>query len=495
MKKRLIFIAIFTMLVSVSSVFAYNATEGKIVSTAPYSAAELKGLSQILIKSGPPELKLPAPGNDGIDAIFKDIAPTIKTFDGEKYDKINAKLILEASGLVAPNIYNFDFLYNLEGMRDNRTEFWQLYIELMSDSNKVQINQITADWTLVPDRYVESGKEIAVKSLDENIRIKTPVFADSKWLPESNSSIVLKFKDTGSSAITDVTLDLNEKRITNIEKRYWGETFSIDIAEFGQANLLLKTDTIYGCYNFEIIANTQRSGDRIVVDINGIDRQGGYCEAAMGPARYEVNLGDLNGTIDLVLKYEGEEDLYKMEVSDETFEIIPLASGFTHFEHPLSLLRIPKNVIWVECSHYDRIGCEENNEYISVCSEFFNDLEKFGAVPFKLKNGTYTFKSDLPNKKSFKYTGNITKLENLVKKYSKNTKREIVNKGCTLLEVRTWRGDWFFSWNLDYENAQEIPDMNGSDENGNAEREQISGFGSILGIVALVFAARLRRAF
>lgn len=502
-----IIFAVLIVLMFASLTEGSGGEERKIISAAPYSGAELKGNTQVLIKERPSQLS-----DEGINAIFKEVTSRIKTFDGEKYDRFNANLILEGSGLVAQDIWNFQFLYNLQGMRENKTESWQIYIELITDGNKVLITQITADRTLVPDRYVEIGKEIALKNLDDRIRARTPEVTDSKWIMESNGTIVLTFKNPDGSEITDVTLNLNEEKITNIEKHYWGETFNLSIIEafvnpgyemgfYSSGNelavfLYLKTDTIYGCYNFKIIANTTDYTNRTVVDISRIDRQGGYCETAMGPAHYAKEIGDPKGEFDLIIRYEGEEDRYKLEVSEEYINITPLKTGFTNIGHPLSLLRIPKNTIWVECGHYGRIGCEENNEYTSVCQKFFDELEKLGAKPFTPQKGTYAFEGfNIPGLTYFRYTEDNSKLENLIKKYSANTDKSIENKEkCTLLSINTWRGEWFFSWNEAYKDLQVSPDITSNIKNEEDRGVKTSGFELILGLAALVLAVRWRRA-
>lgn len=471
---------------------AYESGEREIISSAPYSAAQLKSNTEILIKKRPPQLS-----DDSINAIFKDVALKIKTFDGEKYDTFTANLILERGSLVAQDVWNFQFLFNLKGIRDNKTESWKLYIEFNTDGNKVQINEITADLALVPDKYVELGKDIVLKNLDENIQKRTPEIAGSKWIMDENGSIVLEFKGQDNSAITYVTLDLNEKGIKNVEKHYWGEIFNLSIIEafdnpqsetgydaYGNELAIflnLRTDTIYGCANYKILANTTRSNDKILIDINGIYREGGYCLTAMGPARFSEKLGNLKGESDLVLRYEGEEDSYKLDISDEDIIITPLKTSFTHIGHPLSLLRIPGNMIWV--------WCEENNQNISVCQKLYSDLEKLGAEQFKLKTGTYAFESfKIPNLKYFKYTGDSSKLENLIERDSAYIERD--NEKYASFSINTWRGEWFSSWNGMYRGRQVLTESNitNNTQNGNDKDVKTSGFDLILGMISLVLA-------
>ena len=148
-------------------------------------------------------------------------------------------------------------------------------------------------------------------------------------------------------------------------------------------------------------------------------------------------------------------------------------------------MRVPKNSIWAECGKYERIGCEENSQYIIVCQKFFKELEDLGAEPFEPKNGTYAFTGfDGQNLRHFKYSGDTSKLESLIKKYSINTNRSIENKeNCTLLSINTRRGEWFYSWNEETKAVQ----------NQGTKDVQILGFELLAGIIALVLVLIKRR--
>lgn len=256
--------------------------------------------------------------------------------------------------------------------------------------------------------------------------------------------------------------------------------------------LILKTDAVYGCANYKIVANTIKSADRIVVDIKGIQREP-ICLEAMGQATFSEKLEDLKGELDLVLRYESEEDRYKLAVSDDAINITSLNSSFTHIDHPLSLLRIPQNAIWAECGHYDRIGCEENNQYTSICQKFFKELEELGAEPFEPKNGTYAFAGfDRQNLRHFKYYGDASKLESLIKKYSVHTDRSIENKEkCTLLSINSWRGDWFYSWNEEIKGVQNQETGKALDQG--TKGVQMPGFELFSGIIALMLVLRKKK--
>jgi len=357
-----------------------------------------------------------------------------------------------------------------------------------------------AELTWLRDNDVISGltnedidgvaKETGKGTAGYNSRI---VYFKGDWLSyrSTGQPLIRSASDCGGFPLALLPAEIGKVSLAASESM--GETFSLSIIEAfvnPQYNtgystnsgeglaifLILKTDAVYGCANYKIAANTTKSADRIVVDIKGIQREQ-VCLDAMGQATFSEKLGDLKGELNLILRYEGEEDRYKLAVSDEAINITSLNSSFTRIDHPLSLLRILKNVIWAECGHYDRIGCEENNQYTSVCQRFFKELEELGAEPFKPKNGTYAFAGfDRQNLRHFKYSGDASKLESLVKKYSFHTDRSIENKEkCTLLSINTWRGDWFYSWNEETKGVQ------------------MPGFGVILAVISLLVVTMRRR--
>ncbi len=348
----------------------------------------------------------------------------------------------------------------------------------------------------------EAGKGIA----GYNSRI---VYFEGNWLPYRRTGQPLIKSVSGCGGFPLALLPAEIEKVSLAASESMGETFSLSIIEAfvnpqydtrystnsgeGLAIfLILKTDAVYECANYKIVANTIKSADRIVVDIKGIQREQ-ICLEAMGQATFSEKLGDLKGELDLILRYEGEEDRYKLAVSDESINITSLNSNFTHIVHPLSFLRIPKDVIWAECGHYDKIGCEENSQYTSVCQKFFKELEELGAEPFEPKNGTYAFAGfDRQNLRHFKYSGDASKLESLIKKYSIYTDRNIENKEkCTLLSINTWRGDWFYSWNEEVKGVQNHETGKALDQG--TKGIQMPGFGIILSVISLLVVTIRRR--
>ncbi len=372
-----------------------------------------------------------------------------------------------------------------------------------------------AELTWLRDNKVLSGltdedidgiaKEAGKGTAGYNSRI---VYFEGNWLPYRRTGQPL-IKSVSSCG--DFPLALLPAEIGNVSlaaSESMRETFSLSIIEAfvnPQYNMgfynsgdglaiffVLKTDEVYGCSNYKIIANTTKSSDRIMVDIKGVQVEQD-CDDTLGPAVFSEKLGDLKGELDLILRYEGEEDRYKLAVSDESINITSLNSNFTHIVHPLSFLRIPKDVIWAECGHYDRIGCEENSQYTSACQKFFKELEELGAEPFESKNGTYAFAGfDRQNLRHFKYSGDASKLESLIKKYSIYTDRNIENKEkCTQLSINTWRGDWFYSWNEEVKGVQNHETGKALDQG--TKGIQMPGFELFSGIIAMMLVLRRRR--
>ncbi len=57
-----------------------------------------------------------------------EIASIIKTVGGKKYDNVTAKLMSESAGLVSQDVWNYQFVFVLEGIHDNKAEWWRMKI-------------------------------------------------------------------------------------------------------------------------------------------------------------------------------------------------------------------------------------------------------------------------------------------------------------------------------------------------------------------------------
>jgi hypothetical protein len=185
----------------------------------------------------------------------------------------------------------------------------------------------------------------------------------------------------GSSERTDSPVPLESNLFLSFEES--GGDIALDIW----------TERIYGCYNYEVVADLAVRGSAIKISIEGV-YQPQFCQDALGPARQEVKLGQLDGAHNLVFIYQGLRDRYRLAVSSERITITPKRVGFTRPIYE-TWLRLPQDAIWIvaEASTLtaertptvpDRAVCT------AEASRFFSGLEEMGAERFNPQEGIYS---------------------------------------------------------------------------------------------------------
>jgi len=219
--------------------------------------------------------------------------------------------------------------------------------------------------------------------------------------------------------------------------------------------LNLATERIYGCCDHQLNSDVKIQGDTIIVEVKNVHKCG-HAEGR-GPATFSEDLGKIEGDYQLILKHKTKEDKYNLKITKDKIEINPLILTFTVFNQSNILFRVPENVIWIDCGHYDRVGCEENQEYIIICDRFFKEPLISNLQPFEPEEGEYAVKWFNKEHKHFKFFGNISDLRELVESYAIYTSRDINDKErCLLLSIRTWRGDFFYTWDYTWEKRKNV---------------------------------------
>lgn len=217
--------------------------------------------------------------------------------------------------------------------------------------------------------------------------------------------------------------------------------------------LNLATEKEYLVYNLLLNSDVEIHGNEIMVEVKNVFIPWGVLPM-VGPATFSKDLVEIEreyGNYQLILKHKSTEDSYSLKITKEKIEVNPISQSFTIFNQSPILYRIPKNVIWIHCGHYDRVGCENNQEYIKICERFFIEPLISNLQPFEPENGEYTLSNFKGVEgwayKHFEFYGDISNLEELVENYSVYTSRDINdNENCLLLSIRTWRGDFFYTW-------------------------------------------------
>jgi len=199
-------------------------------------------------------------------------------------------------------------------------------------------------------------------------------------------------------------------------------------------HIILSGTTVdsYGSGRYSLDTKLDITNKKIICNIYGVRAFDGLAPSMICPAGFSKDLHDISGNFDLFIRYSNNEDSYKLSITKEEINIIPLATSFTQVENQL-LLRIPDNIIWIECSNSYGDGNRE-----SLCSQFHSDLVSLGATKVNLREGYYAHNKNLYYQykdKFYKYLGKIDQLKLLANKFNNYRYLNIV--------IRTWQGDYF----------------------------------------------------
>lgn len=184
-------------------------------SSSVYSMDELRNTTVI------PAKYLGEISEEDIKAVLGAAAREIRTFDGSRYESIRANLSLEGETL-RDNIRVKLFIFELDGYRDGKKESWLMHVEHFPEKERnTSVISVLADGTLVPDNYLGIAKSIALKTMESLSLNMTPELAEASWRINNPGIVVLKFKIPESPAHAVVTVDLRNRSVESVEKKYW----------------------------------------------------------------------------------------------------------------------------------------------------------------------------------------------------------------------------------------------------------------------------------
>lgn len=166
----------------------------------------------------------------------------------------------------------------------------------------------------------------------------------------------------------------------------------------GNIKLKFQTEKIYPVYNNELVATIKRSDSSIAITVLGVvtcRMRQMECLEAMGPARLEIELGEIVGEYELLMIYNQDKQAYHLEITPEKISLIPKVTGARFEPKYLDWNRIPENTIWF-VTHNGGIYDGENwvfleqPEYTQLSTEFFQEIERKGAIEFQPVEGHYS---------------------------------------------------------------------------------------------------------
>lgn len=265
----------------------------------------------------------------------------------------------------------------------------------------------------------------------------------------SVSLTVKGFGGSDSETKTDlITLTGLYGDLESYIKLSFSEKFT-DAKDGAHLFLNLATEKIYPTYNCELNSTVEIEGNAITVEIENVLIPA-VGPTLLGPATFSADISLPDGEYQLTIKHKDTEDSYILEITRSRIQVNPVIQTFTLFGQPNTLYRVPENVIWIYSGHYNRIGCEDNQQYIESRERFFNEPEISDLQVFTPEEGEYLlsyFKGE--GFKYFFFFDDVLTLRGLVESYATFTSKDIQDKErCFLVYIYTWRGDSFSSTSI-----------------------------------------------
>lgn len=168
----------------------------------------------------------------------------------------------------------------------------------------------------------------------------------------------------------------------------------------GDLVLRMRTQKIYGCSNFQIDAQLDRSEmSRLLVTVQGVIHTH-VCETALGPAEWETALGALDGEYELVFEYAGYQDHYRFTVTPDAIQVEALTNAFTWPKYT-EWLRLPPGTVWFVAQACPGTALAtavpmERSAYHELVSEFYAAVETWNLEAYFPREGVYSNKDFIP---------------------------------------------------------------------------------------------------
>jgi hypothetical protein len=96
--------------------------------------------------------------------------------------------------------------------------------------------------------------------------------------------------------------------------------------------LLMKTEKIYSCFNFEIKYSVSSNENDISIRLLGIHLPDNLCATALGPASSRLPLDISNGEYELTFDYEQQTDKYILSIYEVDVVVTKVDTSFTVYK-------------------------------------------------------------------------------------------------------------------------------------------------------------------
>ena len=212
--------------------------------------------------------------------------------------------------------------------------------------------------------------------------------------------------------------------------------------------LVMKTEQIYGCLNFQIKTDMSRSGGQIDLKILGIKSPEGYCLTALGPATARQVLDLPAGTYALNLYYNYAVDRYHLIINADSLQVVSTVSFFSQPEFTVFWRFPPNSFVYL---------CGTMTETSWICDDFLArllgevDLEEFnfpdyGEIPYPRYSEGYYYNA--PGRYySYETEEDFDRAGEILRAYSKDVVSR--HEGVSLW-LQNWKNKSYRSWLLEY---------------------------------------------
>jgi hypothetical protein len=207
--------------------------------------------------------------------------------------------------------------------------------------------------------------------------------------------------------------------------------------------LAMRTEEIYGCCNFSILADVEKAPGKVTVTLQGIFRPE-ICLTALGPATLIRSLPLETGTYRLVVRNGDVEDWHTLEVSDASIRLTE-GSTFTSVVSTTLFWRVPPRSFAYLCGTTVEdawIYQDFLDSLLAIPSVREFRFPASGEIPYPTSSSGYWQNQPA---RYFTYA-NEADFDSAGTRLVRYTREVIRDKQGIGLELLNWRNVSFMSW-------------------------------------------------
>ncbi|MBL1212668.1 MAG: hypothetical protein HND52_04790 [Ignavibacteriae bacterium] len=242
-------------------------------------------------------------------------------------------------------------------------------------------------------------------------------------------------------------LESDETKVTALDSKVEFKIFesyeTLNKVEEPKVYIEMKTEKIYGCFNFSILTEQSISSNKIDIQILGIYKPG-VCLTALGPASRRIRLGSLSGVYEITIRNNQFNDKYNLLITDSLIisdgKDTDNTKSLTSFLH-----RYPQNSFAYLFGSLDSLKYFRE-EFIDTLSTVINIEEfffsEFASIPYLESSQGHQY--DAPAK-YFNYESeeDFNRIEGVMKSFIEKQSPENSSYSISIIN---WKNQKIRSW-------------------------------------------------